>query len=68
MFNESMTVGQILENPTLKAVVDKHVPGWANSPILAIAKGMSISQVRGMIPADMKEKFEAAIAEIKTHA
>ena len=65
MFNESMTLGEVLANPIFKTVVDKYVPGLANNPMLAMAKGMSIVQVKGMIPADLKDKFEAAIAELK---
>ena len=66
MFDESMTVGQLLDNPALKAVVEKHAPGLTSNPMIAMAKGMSISQIKGMIPADMMGNFEKALAEIKT--
>jgi hypothetical protein len=38
-------VKEILENPKYKAILDKVVPGVSGNPLLAMAKGMKLSEV-----------------------
>lgn len=42
------TIGEILDNPQAKAIVDKHLPDFSSNPQLAMAKGFSLKMVAGM--------------------
>jgi hypothetical protein len=67
-FTLKTTLGEILQNPQAKAVLDKHIPGISNNPILAMAKGMSLNMILSMPQAAQfgltKEKAEAILEEI----
>jgi hypothetical protein len=62
------TLGEILDNPQAKAILDQHVPGASNHPMIAMAKGMSLNMILSMPQAAQvgltKEKAEAVLAEI----
>ncbi len=62
------TLGQILDNPQAKAVFNQYLPGVADNPMVAMAKGMSLNALLAMpITAQLgltKEKAEAILAEI----
>jgi hypothetical protein len=62
------TLGELLENPQAKAVLDKQFPGISTNPLVAIAKGMSLKMILAMPQAAQlgitKEKAEATLAEI----
>ena len=42
------TLGDILSDEKGKAVLEKHMPGIASHPQLAMAKGMTLKQIAGM--------------------
>jgi hypothetical protein len=67
-FTLNTTLGEILDNPQAKAVLDKHIPGISTNPIVAMAKGMSLNMILSMPQAAQfgltKEKAEAILAEI----
>jgi hypothetical protein len=67
-FTLNTTLGEILDNPQAKAVLDKHIPGVSTNPMVAMAKGMSLNMILSMPQAAQfgltKEKAEAILAEI----
>jgi hypothetical protein len=67
-FTLDTTLGEILDHPQAKAVLDKYVPGASNHPMVGMARGMSLNMILSMPQAAQlgltKEKAEAALAEI----
>jgi hypothetical protein len=67
-FTLDTTLGEILNDPQAKAVLDKQLPGIADNPMIAMAKGMSINMILSMPQAAQlgftKEKANAILAEI----
>lgn len=61
------TLGEILDNPQAKAVLDKHLPGVTSNPMVGMAKGMTLNMILSMPQAAQlgltKEKVEALLAE-----
>lgn len=66
-FTLDTTLGELIEDPQAKAVLDKHLPGVSTNPMVAMAKGMSLNMILSMpIAAQMgitKEKAESILAE-----
>lgn len=62
------TLGTILDDPKAKAVLDQYLPGVADNPLAALAKGMSLKTILSMPQAAQlgltKEKVEKVLAEI----
>jgi len=62
------TLGQILDDPQAKAVLDQYVPGASSNPMIGMARGMTISMVLSFPQAAQmgftKEKAEQILAEI----
>jgi hypothetical protein len=62
------TLGEILDNPKAKAVLDQQLPGVSTHPMVAMARGMSINTIVSMPQAAQlgltKEKAEALLAEV----
>ena len=42
------TIGQILDDPQAKAIVDDVVPGMADNPMVSMVRGMTASSVLAM--------------------
>ena len=67
-FTLDSTLGQILENPKAKAVLDKNFPGVSTNPMVAMVKGMTLNNLLAMPQAAQfgltKEKVEALLAEV----
>lgn len=67
-FTLDTTVGQLLDNPQAKAVLDQQFPGMSTHPMIAMARGMSLNMLLSMPQAAQfgvtKEKVEAVLAEI----
>ena len=42
------TLGQLLDDPEVVAIFDKHAPGVASNPMIGMAKGMTVSAAMGM--------------------
>lgn len=67
-FTLDSTLGDLLNNPQAKAVLDKYVPGVSTHPMLAMAKGMSLNALLSLPQAAQlgltKEKAQAMLAEI----
>jgi len=62
------TLGQLLDDPRAKPIIDRHLPGLATNPLLGMVKGVSLNMVLSMPQAAQfgltKEKAEAMLAEI----
>lgn len=67
-FTLDTTVGQLLDNPQAKAILDKYVPGVSTNPMIGMVRGMSINSLLAMPQAAQfgltKEKAEAILKEI----
>ena len=59
------TLGELLANEEAKAILEKHVPGLATHPQLAMAKGFALKAIapmsQGMLP---KEKLDAITEDL----
>ncbi|MGB7980891.1 MAG: hypothetical protein WCF36_08895 [Candidatus Nanopelagicales bacterium] len=42
------TLGSLLEDPEVVAIMEKHAPGITSNPMLGMAKGMPAAQAVGM--------------------
>lgn len=62
------TLGQILENPQAKAVLDQHLPGVSTNPMVGMVKKMSLNSILSMPQAKQfgltRDKVEAILVEI----
>jgi hypothetical protein len=47
-FTLNTTLGEIMDNPQAKSIMEKHVPGISNNPMVAMAKGMSLNMILSM--------------------
>jgi hypothetical protein len=67
-FTLDTTLGELLNDPQAKAVLDKQLPGISTNPMVAMAKGMSLNMILSMPQAAQlgltKEKVNAILAEI----
>jgi len=67
-FTLDTTLGEILDDPQAKAVLDQQLPGISSNPMLAMAKGMTLNMILSMPQAAQlgltKDKAEAILAEI----
>ena len=59
------TLGELLEDPEVVAIMEKHAPGITSNPMLGMAKGMAAGQAVGMaggiIGSDAVEAIKADI-------
>ena len=51
-------MGEILDNPSAKSVLDKHVPGLADNLQMGQARGMSLRSLQMFVPALTNEVLE----------
>lgn len=67
-FTRDTTLGEILDDPQAKAVLDKHLPGVADNPMVGMARGMSLNMVLALPQAKQlgltEEKADELLAEI----
>ena len=70
-FTLDTTLGEILDDPQAKAVLDQQLPGISDNPMLAMAKGMTLNMILSMPQAAQlgltKEKAESILAEVNKH-
>jgi hypothetical protein len=70
-FTMDTTLGELIDNPQAKAVLEKQIPGISTNPMLAMARGMSIKMILSMPQAAQfgltKEKAEQILAEINKY-
>ena len=62
------TLGEILDNPKAKAVLEQQLPGVSTHPMVAMARGMTLNMIVAMPQAAQlgltKEKAEALLVEV----
>ena len=67
-FTLDTTLGELLNDPQAKAVLEKQLPGIADNPMVAMVKGMSLNMTLSMPQAAQlgitKEKVNAILAEV----
>ena len=67
-FTLDSTLGQLIDDPQAKAVMEQYIPGISTNPMLAMAKGMSLNMVLAMPQAAQygitKDKVEKVLVEI----
>jgi len=67
-FTLDTTLGEILDDPQAKTVLDQQLPGISSNPLLAMAKGMTLNMILSMPQAAQlgltKDKAEAILAKI----
>ena len=67
-FTLETTLGELLDNPQAKALLDQQLPGLSTNPLAAMAKGMSLNMILSMqqeAPFGLtKEKAGEILAEI----
>ena len=59
------TLGQLLDDPEVVAIFDRHAPGLTSNPMVAMARGMTAAQAMGMagslVPGDAMAKITAEV-------
>ena len=67
-FTLDTTLGELLNDPQAKAVLEQQMPGVSNNPMVAMAKGMTLNMILSMPQAAQlgitKEKVNAVLAEV----
>jgi hypothetical protein len=67
-FTRDTTIGELIDNPQAKAVLDKQMPGLADNPMIAMVKGMTLNMLLSMPQAAQlgitKEKVDAILVEV----
>lgn len=62
-------IGTLLDNPATKAVLDKHIPGFADNPQIEMARPMTLRQIQqfagDQITDEALAKIDADLAAIK---
>ena len=59
------TIGDLLDNPAAKAILDKHMPGFSSNPQVEMARGMTLRAVQPMVPDQIKvETLDAIDADL----
>ena len=62
------TLGEILDNPKAKAVLEQQLPGVSTHPMVAMARGMTLNMIVAMPQAAQlgltKDKAEALLVEV----
>jgi hypothetical protein len=66
MYNNGMTLGQVMDNPTMKAVVLKHLPNVESHPQYYDGRMYTLNEIKYNVPMDLQQKIEAAIEELRT--
>lgn len=54
-------VGELLDNPAPRAIIDKHIPEMAGNPQIAMARGMSLKIVASMSGGKITQAMLAAV-------
>jgi hypothetical protein len=66
---ETSTIGDLLDNPGSKAVLEKHMPAMVSNPQIEMARGMTLKQIQGFAPDqvtdDVLAKVEADLKALK---
>jgi para-nitrobenzyl esterase len=50
------SIGDLLDNPEAKAVLDKYMPGFSSNSQLEMARSMTLRQIQGFAPDQIKDE------------
>jgi hypothetical protein len=71
-FTLDSTLGQLIDDPQAKTLLDQYLPGVSTNPMVAMVKGMTLNMLLSMPQAAQlgltKEKAEAILAEVNKMA
>lgn len=56
------SIGDLIDNPATKAVLDKHLPGFSENPQISMARAMTMRQIQGFA-ADMLPDEKLALVD-----
>lgn len=63
------TIGELIDNPATKAVLEKHMPAMLSNPQIDMARTMTLKQIQGfagdMMSDEVLAKVDADLAAIK---
>ena len=66
---ENTTIGEMLDTPELKALIEKYIPDVLDHPLLEVGRSFAFEDAlpyfEDMIDEEDLEKFKAALAEIE---
>ena len=66
------TLGELLDDPKAKAMLDEKMPGVSNHPMIAMARGMTLNMIVSFPQAAQagltREKAEALLAKLNEQA
>ena len=67
-FTLDTTLGELINHPQAKPILEKYIPGIAEHPMVGMAKGMTLNMILSMPQAAQlgltKKKVEDVLAEI----
>jgi len=67
-FTVDSSLGQLLDDPQAKAVIDQYLPGLSTNPMVAMVRGMSLKMILSMPQAAQfgitQEKVDVILAEV----
>jgi hypothetical protein len=62
------TVGDLLDNPATKAIIDKYLPDFTSAPQIDMARGMTLKSVQAFAPDTVTDdalgKIDAELAKL----
>ena len=62
------SIGDLIDNPATKAVLDKHLPGFAGNPQIDMARGMTLKQIQAFagdaVTDDVLARIDADLAKL----
>lgn len=68
LYNNQITVGQLLDNPQARAVLDREFPGLTANPLVRSARGLTLARVlqlmAGQVSPAQVQRVLTALAEI----
>lgn len=64
------TIGDLLDNPAARAVIDKNLPGFSTNPQIEMARSLTLKQLQGFSPESFTDavlaKIDADLAALNT--
>ena len=62
------TIGDMLDNPAAKAIIDKNLPGFSTNPQVEMGRGFTLKAVQQFVPDQITDvvlaKIDAELAEL----
>jgi hypothetical protein len=65
---DESTIGELMDSPQTRAVLDKYIPGLTSSDQIELAKGMTLTGIQpfapDMVTDDALKKIDAELAKV----